>query len=163
VSALGELTASLAHELNQPLTAILNNAQVAERLLAAAVPNLEEVLELAADLPTVRGDRVQLQQVVLNLVLNGLDAMHESGAGERTLVIRTARDGGDAVAVSVQDAGTGIDEKNVDQLFQPLFTTKTEGLGMGLAIVRTIIDAHGGRLHVANNMTAGPRSGSPCR
>jgi len=105
--------------------------------------------------PTVRGDRVQLQQVVLNLVLNGLDAMHEPGAGERTLIIRTARDGADAVAVSVQDAGTGIDEKNVDQLFHPLFTTKTEGLGMGLAIARTIVDAHGGRLSAANNMTAG--------
>jgi two-component system sensor kinase FixL len=215
VSALGELTASLAHELNQPLTAILSNAQVAERLLAAAAPNLEEVreilrdivmddrratevirrlralvkkgdlefvpldlnelvrevarlmqsdaisrgiplsLELAADVPTVRGDRVQLQQVVLNLVLNGLDAMHESGAGQRTLIIRTARDGADAVAVSVQDAGTGIDEKNVDQLFHPLFTTKTEGLGMGLAIARTIVDAHGGRLSAANNVTAG--------
>ena len=215
VSALGELTASLAHELNQPLTAILSNAQAAERLLAAAAPNLEEVreilrdivtddrratevirrlralvkkgdlefvpldlnelirevarlmgsdaisrgislsLELAADLPTVRGDRVQLQQVVLNLVLNGLDAMHEPGGGERTLVIRTARDGADAVAVSVQDAGTGIDEKNVDQLFHPLFTTKTEGLGMGLTIARTIVDAHGGRLSAANNVTAG--------
>ena len=214
VSALGELTASLAHELNQPLTAILNNAQVAERLLAA-VPNVEEVreilrdivtddrratevirrlralvkkgdlefvpldlnelirevarllrsdvvsrgislsLELAADLPTVRGDRVQLQQVVLNLVLNGLDAMHEPGAGDRTLIIRTARDGADAVAVSVQDAGIGIDEKNVDQLFHPLFTTKAEGLGMGLAIARTIVDAHGGRLSAVNNVIAG--------
>jgi signal transduction histidine kinase len=215
VSALGELTASLAHELNQPLTAILSNAQAAEHLLTAAAPNLEEVreilrdivtddrratevirrlralvkkgdlefvpldlnelirevarlmgsdaisrgislsLELAADLPTVRGDRVQLQQVVLNLVLNGLDAMHEPGGDERTLVIRTARDGADAVAVSVQDAGTGIDEKNVDQLFHPLFTTKTEGLGMGLTIARTIVDAHGGRLSAANNVTAG--------
>ena len=215
VSALGELTASLAHELNQPLTSILSNAQVAERLLAAAAPNLEEVreilrdivtddrratevirrlralvkkgdlefapldlnelirevarlmqsdaisrgislsLELAGDLPTVRGDRVQLQQVVLNLVLNGLDAMHESGAGQRTLIIRTARNVADAVAVSVQDAGTGIDEKNVDQLFHPLFTTKPEGLGMGLAIARTIVDAHGGRLSAANNVTAG--------
>ena len=214
VSALGELTASLAHELNQPLAAILSNAQAAERLLAAvAVPEevreilrdivtddrrasdvirrlralvkkgdlefvpldlnelIREVaslmrsdaisrgislsLELAADVPTVRGDRVQLQQVVLNLVLNGLDAMHEPGAGERTLVIRTARDGADAVAISVQDAGTGIDEKTVDQLFQPLFTTKTEGLGMGLAIARTIADAHGGRMRAANNVTAG--------
>jgi signal transduction histidine kinase len=216
VSALGELTASLAHELNQPLTAILNNAQTGERLLdAAGAPNLEEVreilrdivaddrratevirrlralvkkgdlefvpldlnelirevarlmrsdaisrgislsLELATDLPTVPGDRVQLQQVVLNLVLNGLDAMHGPGAGERTLVIRTARDGADAVAVSVQDAGIGIDEENVDQLFHPLFTTKTEGLGMGLAIARTIVDAHGGRLNAANNVAAG--------
>lgn len=214
VSALGELTASLAHELNQPLTAILYNAQAAERLLAAvAVPDevreilrdivtddrratdvirrlralvkkgdlefvpldLNELigevaslmrsdaisrgislsLELAADVPTVRGDRVQLQQVVLNLVLNGLDAMHEPGAGGQTLVIRTARDGADAVAISVQDAGIGIDEENVDQLFQPLFTTKAEGLGMGLAIARTIVDAHGGRMSAANNVTAG--------
>ena len=214
VSALGELTASLAHELNQPLTAILYNAQAAERLLAAvAVPeevreilrdivtddrratdvirrlralvkkgdlefvplDLNELitevarlmqsdaisrgislsLELAADVPTVRGDRVQLQQVVLNLVLNGLDAMHEPGVGERTLVIRTARDGPDAVAISVQDAGIGIDETNVDQLFHPLFTTKAEGLGMGLAIARTIVDAHGGRMTAANNATAG--------
>jgi C4-dicarboxylate-specific signal transduction histidine kinase len=92
---------------------------------------------------------------VLNLVLNGLDAMHEPGAGERTLVIRTARDGADAVAVSVQDAGIGIDEKNVDQLFHPFFTTKTEGLGMGLAIARTIVVAHGGRLGAVNNVTAG--------
>ena len=216
VSALGELTASLAHELSQPLTAILSNAQAAELLLAGlAGPHLEEVreilrnivtddrratevirrlralvkkgdlefvpldlnelirevarlmrsdaisrgvslsLELAADLPAVGGNRVQLQQVVLNLVLNGLDAMHEPGAGEWTLVIRTARDGADAVAVSVQDAGTGIDEKNVDQLFHPLFTTKAEGLGMGLAISRTIVEAHGGRMSAANNATAG--------
>jgi two-component system, LuxR family, sensor kinase FixL len=215
VSALGELAASLAHELNQPLTAILSNAQAAQRLLAVDTANLEEVreilrdivtddkragdiihrlsglikkgdlefgpldlneivgevtwlvksdailrnvslsLEFADDLPKVRGDRVQLQQVVLNLVLNGLDAMHEPGAGERTLVIRTAGDGAGAVAISVQDAGIGIDENNVDQLFHPLFTTKTEGLGMGLAIARTIVDAHGGRLSAANNVTAG--------
>jgi signal transduction histidine kinase len=215
VSALGELTASLAHELNQPLTAILSNAQAAQRLLAAGVVNLPEVreilddivaddkragdmihrlrgllkkgdlafasldlneivgevawlvrsdavlrnvslrLEFADDLPSVRGDRVQLQQVVLNLVLNGLEAMRESRAGERILVIRTARDGEAAVRVAVQDAGPGIDDKDLDRMFEPLYTTKAEGLGMGLAIVRTIIDAHGGGLGASNNPQGG--------
>jgi signal transduction histidine kinase len=215
VSAMGELTASLAHELKQPLTAILSNAQAAQRLLAADVVDLEEVreilkdivtddtragdiinrlrglikkselefvpldlneivrevawlvrsdailrnvsltLEFDADLPKVRGDRVQLQQVVLNLVLNGLEAMRESSAGERTLVIRTARDGAAAVRVAVQDSGTGIDEKDLDRMFEPLYTTKAEGLGMGLAIVRTIVDAHGGGRGAANNAQGG--------
>jgi signal transduction histidine kinase len=215
VSALGELTASLAHELSQPLTAILYNAQAAERLLAADVVNLEKMreilsdivaddkraadviarlrallkkgdpeftsldlneivgevawlmrsdaivrnlplsLELGADLPRVRGDRVQLQQVVLNLVLNGLEAMREPRAGQRSLVVRTARDGEAAVRVEVQDAGTGISEKDLDRMFEPLYTTKTEGLGMGLAIVRTIVDAHGGSLGAVNNAGGG--------
>jgi signal transduction histidine kinase len=215
VSALGELTASLAHELSQPLTAILSNAQTAQRLLPADAPNLQEVreiladivaddkraadvihrlrglikkgdlefapldlneivsevawlvrndatirnvamtLELAPDLPKVHGDRVQLQQVVLNLVLNGLDAMREPGARGRTLVIRTAMAGAAAVAVAVQDSGTGIDDQEVDRMFHPLYTTKAEGLGMGLAIVRTIVDAHGGRLEAANNVDGG--------
>jgi signal transduction histidine kinase len=215
VSAMGELTASLAHELNQPLTAILSNAQAAQRLLAADVVNLGEVreilddivaddkragdmihrlrglikkgdlefapldlneivgevawlvrsdavlrnvalrLEFADDLPKVRGDRVQLQQVVLNLVLNGLEAMRETRAGERTLVIRTARDGEAAVRVAVQDSGPGIDGDDLDRMFEPLYTTKAEGLGMGLAIVRTIVDAHGGGLGAANNPQGG--------
>jgi C4-dicarboxylate-specific signal transduction histidine kinase len=215
VSALGELTASLAHELNQPLTAILSNAQAAERLLAADVVNLEEIreilkdivdddkragdvirrlrgllkkgdlefvsldlnqiasevawlvrndaltrnvsmsLELARGLPRVRGDRVQLQQVVLNLVLNGLEAMRELSTGDRTIVIRTARDGAAAVRLAVQDSGIGIDEANVDRMFQPLHTTKAQGLGMGLAITRTIVDAHGGLLGAANNKEGG--------
>jgi signal transduction histidine kinase len=215
VSAMGELTASLAHELNQPLTAILSNAQAAERLLAVDTVDLEEVrailsdivaddkraaavihririllrkgdldlvpldvneivgevawlvksdalirnvamsLELAADLPSVLGDRVQLQQVVLNLLLNGLEALRPPWAGARTLVIRTARDGAAAVTVSVQDSGPGIDEKDTDRLFQPFYTTKAEGLGMGLAIARTIVDAHGGRLVAANNVPGG--------
>jgi C4-dicarboxylate-specific signal transduction histidine kinase len=215
VSAMGELTASLAHELSQPLTAILNNAEAVQRLLAGDVVNLElarealddivaddkragdvirrlrvllkkgdlefacldanamvsEVawlvrsdavgrsvgihLELAPDLPDVRGDRVQLQQVVLNLVLNGFDAMREPGPGEHTLVIRTARDGVAAVGISIQDSGSGFDETDNDRMFQPLYTTKTEGLGMGLAIARTIVGAHGGRLSAANNADRG--------
>lgn len=215
VSAMGELTASLAHELNQPLTAILSNAQAAQRLLAADVVNLDEIreilsdivdddkragdvirrlrgllrkgdlefvsldlneiagevawlmrndivtrnvtmsLELAADLPRVRGDRVQLQQVVLNLVLNGLEAMGGPHTGDRTLVIRTAQDGAAAVRLAVQDSGTGIDDASVERMFQPLHTTKAEGLGMGLAIARTIVEAHGGRLAAANNAHRG--------
>jgi signal transduction histidine kinase len=215
VSALGELAASLAHELRQPLTAILYNAQAAQRLLAADVMNLDKVreilsdiiaddkragdviqrlralltkgdpefvsldlneivgevawlmrsdaivrnvplsLELAADLPRVSGDRVQLQQVVLNLVLNGLEAMREPHAGERTLVVRTAQDGAATVRVEVQDSGPGIDAKALDHMFEPLYTTKAEGLGMGLAIVRTIVDAHGGGLGASNNAQGG--------
>ena len=215
VSALGEFTASLAHELNQPLTAILNNAQTAQLLLAAGSVNLVEIrdiladivsddqragevirrlramlkkgdpehvsldlnelvgevawlvrndallrhvsmsLELAPGLPRVRGDRVQLQQVVLNLVLNGLEAMREPGAGERVLVIRTARVGVAAVRVEVRDSGTGIDAKDVERMFQALYTTKTEGLGMGLTISRTIVDAHGGRVDATNNAQGG--------
>ena len=112
-------------------------------------------LELAADLPRVRGDRIQLQQVVLNLVLNGLEAMPESAAGDRTLLIRTAPDGAGAVRVEVQDAGSGFDEKDADRMFQPLYTTKAQGLGMGLAIVRTIVEAHGGRLSAVNNERGG--------
>jgi two-component system sensor kinase FixL len=215
VSAMGELAASLAHELNQPLTAILSNAQAAQRFLAADVVDLEQMREILSDivaddkragnvirqlrvlfrksdpqhasldlnevvgevawlvrndaalrnvamslelgpgLPRVRGDRVQLQQVVLNLVLNGFEAMREPGAGERTLVIRTAREGATAVRVAVQDSGVGVDEKDVDRMFQPLYTTKAEGLGMGLAIARTIVDAHRGRLEAVNNMEGG--------
>jgi signal transduction histidine kinase len=215
VSAMGELSASLAHELNQPLTAILSNAQAAQTLLACDVVDLEAMreiladivaddkraaavirrlrsllrkgdlefvpldvneivsevgwlvkndaltrnvslrLDLAADLPGVLGDRVQLQQVVLNLVLNGLEALRPPWAGARTLVIRTAMDGAATVTVAVQDSGAGIDEKDTDRIFQPFYTTKAEGLGMGLAIARTIVDAHGGRLAAANNEHGG--------
>ena len=210
VSALGELTASLAHELSQPLTAILSNAQAAQRLVAAEVVDLESVrgilsdivaddkraaavinglralikkgepelvpldlnaivgevawflrsdtilrnvsmsLELAPDLPRVRGDRVQLQQMVLNLVLNALEAMREPHAGTRTVVIRTAREGAAALRVTVQDSGPGIAEKDLAHIFEPLYTTKAEGLGMGLAIVRTIVRAHGGTVGAEN-------------
>ena len=215
VSALGELTASLAHELNQPLTAILSNAQAAQRLLAGDMVDLEKVreilsdivaddkraaavisglrgllkkgepefvrldlneivgavawlmrsdtimrnvsmsLDLASDLPNARGDRVQLQQVVLNLVLNGLEAMREPHAGTRTLVIRTARDVAGAVRVTVQDSGPGIAPKDLGHIFEPLYTTKREGLGMGLAIVHTIISAHGGTVGAENNRDGG--------
>jgi two-component system sensor kinase FixL len=215
VSAMGELTGSLAHELNQPLTAILNNAQVAQRFLAADevdVAELREILDdivaddkraaevirrvrlllkkgdlefvsldvneivtevarlvmrdaasrnvsirldLSSDLPRVRGDRVQLQQVVLNLVLNGVEAMRELGSGERALVIRTFQDSAAIVGVAVQDAGPGIAEADAERIFEPLYTTKPDGIGMGLAISRTIVGAHGGRLRAENNADRG--------
>jgi two-component system sensor kinase FixL len=215
VSALGELTASLAHELNQPLTAILNNAEVAQQHLDAEVikvADLREILndivsdytraagvirrlrallkkgelehvaldinevvsevahvvrhdaiirnvpvslELGANLPTVRGDRVQLQQVVLNMVLNGLEATRASNGHAHALVIRTSAAGVAGVAVGVEDGGTGIDMEDLDRLFQPLYTTKADGLGMGLAIARTIVGAHGGQLRASNNAGGG--------
>jgi signal transduction histidine kinase len=214
VSALGELTASLAHELNQPLTAILNNAEVAQQHLEADVIKVAELrdilsdivaddkraagvirrlramlkkgplehvaldindvvgevahlvrkdavlrnvpvtLDLAADLPAVRGDRAQLQQVVLNMVLNGLEATGPPDGRRQALVIRTSAAGGD-VLVAVEDSGTGIDVAALERLFQPLYTTKVEGLGMGLAIARTIVGAHGGELRASNNAGGG--------
>ncbi len=222
VSTLGELTASLAHELNQPLTAILSNAQAAQRMLEARcgeprgdVGDLEghrrgrqasgrgdppatgppqEGRSRALDsrpqriggrggaareqrydrarrsappradpgLPPVRGDRVQLQQVVLNLILNGLDALQESRTGDRALVLRTDRDGPAAVRVAVRDSGIGIDETDLDHIFHAFYTTKPDGLGMGLAIARSIVEAHGGRLEAQNNADGGATSRSHC-
>ena len=215
VSTISALTASLAHELNQPLTAILANAEAAEQLLDAPAPKLQDVreilqdivrddrratqviqrlrgllrkgkvepaaldineivvevarlvnadavarnvsirLEQARDLPPIWGDRVQLQQVVLNLLLNGLDAMPEGGGGDRSLVLQTTRTGSDTVEVAVRDSGTGIDEANLDQVFQAFYTTKAAGMGMGLTIARAIVEAHGGRLTARNNPTIG--------
>jgi two-component system sensor kinase FixL len=211
---MGELAASLAHELNQPLAAILSNAQAARRFLAMAEPDLEEVrealadiieddrragrvirglrallkkgdveaepldvnslvrevvalthsdavvrnieirLELASDLPPVHGDRVRLQQVLLNLMLNGAEAMEHIEAEARELIVQTARDEA-GVLVSVRDAGVGLDEHNIDRIFDTFFTTKPGGLGMGLAICRSIVEAHGGRLWATANTDRG--------
>ncbi len=215
VSTMGELTASLAHELNQPLTAILSNAQAAQRILHSDAADLAEIreilrdiveddkragevihrlrgflrkghlelstldigelvtqvarlvssdaiirhvvvrIELAAGLPPVAGDRVQLQQVVLNLLMNGLDAMREPAAGERTLVLRTFLATPASVVVAVEDSGMGIEEANLDHVFHAFYTTKPDGLGMGLAIARSIVEAHGGRLDARNNPGGG--------
>jgi signal transduction histidine kinase len=215
VATVGELTTSLAHELTQPLTAILANAQAARRILESDGPDLAELraivgdivdddkrasevinrlrgflkkgtlerssvdmgelvgqvarlvagdavlrnvvtrLELASDLPPVHGDRVQLQQVVLNLILNGLDAMRDVKAVNRTLVLRTARGTGDSVEVTVRDSGAGIEKADLDNIFEAFYTTKADGLGMGLAIVRSIVEAHGGRVGARNNPEGG--------
>jgi PAS domain S-box-containing protein len=215
ISTMGELAASLAHELNQPLTAILSNAQAAQRFLAAKPSDLQEVHEILKDivqdnsrageviqrmrvlvkkgelafvpldiasvirdvvalvrsdailhsvrvvlefnggLPLARGDRVQLQQVVLNLLLNAFDAMKDLPASEREVSLRAELDSAGMLAVSVRDRGIGISGAKVDKIFEPFYTTKRDGLGMGLSISRSIIEAHGGRLWVENNQERG--------
>ncbi|MBA7477437.1 Adaptive-response sensory-kinase SasA [subsurface metagenome] len=215
VSTMGQLTASIAHEVNQPIGAIVMNAQAALRWLNAEPPNLErirqsldlvvddgeragevvsrirglvkkapprkegidinsavldvialtrsEVLEhgfflqtdLAADLPLVDGDRVQLQQIVLNLIMNAVDAMSCLAVGEGELRISTSTDASNRVLVSVHDNGPGVDPNIADRLFEAFYTTKPGGMGMGLAICRSIIEAHGGRLWVAANEPRG--------
>jgi PAS domain S-box-containing protein len=215
ISTMGELAASLAHELNQPLTAILSNAQAALRFLTGKPVNLEEVREILHDivednsrageiirrmrtlakkeriefttldlaslvrdvamlvhsdavlqnirvslglddgLPSVAGDRVQLQQVVLNLLLNAFDAMKDCPVTEREVRLWAEREEGDAIRVAVSDRGTGLSGDKLDKIFEPFYTTKGEGLGMGLSICRSIIEAHGGRLWAENNRERG--------
>ena len=216
VTTLGELSGSLAHELNRPLGAILSNAQAAQRMLANGgvdVAEFREILndivsedkhaaevirrlrlwlqkgevqhhslrinkvvrdvlklirtdlisqnvsvdtELARNLPTVTGDPVQLQQVLVNLMVNACDAMADCDARERRLRIRTGLENGDGpVIVSVNDRGGGIQVKEVEQMFEPFFTTKPEGMGLGLSVCRTIITAHRGKLWATNNPDRG--------
>jgi PAS domain S-box-containing protein len=216
VTMAGELAASIAHELNQPLTAILSNAQAAQRFLASGTrANAQEVaealvdiaqdaeragevirrlhgllrkgdikqerldlnrairevttlarneavlrevaveLDLADDLPLVSGDRIQLQQVVLNLVMNACEAMSGTGAGARELRVETRRSAPGAVQVSIRDSGPGIDENSIDRIFEPFVTTKSGGMGMGLSISRSIVEAHGGELRAAANPDRG--------
>ncbi len=214
VATLGELSGAMAHELSQPLTAILSNAQAAQRLLARPSPDLREindilgdiadddrrageviqrlramlrkdepqfvpldlndlirdvlllersdliarsvvvVTELADDLPLVRGDRVQLQQVVLNLVLNACEAMSATRVGQRRIVLITARDQ-EGAQLDVVDHGTGIPADALERVFEPFFTTKKQGLGLGLSICRSIVETHGGRLWASNNEESG--------
>jgi signal transduction histidine kinase len=107
--------------------------------------------ELADDLPAVTGDRIQLQQVILNLLMNALDAMSAVGDQPRQLVISTEQDKGGPVRLSVRDTGVGFEPQSVDRLFEAFFTTKTDGMGIGLAVSRSIIESHGGRLWAASN------------
>jgi C4-dicarboxylate-specific signal transduction histidine kinase len=108
--------------------------------------------ELAANLPPIIGDRVQLQQVVLNLILNGIEAMSTVEDRARKLVVRTLHaEGNDAVYVAVQDSGIGVDPKSGERIFDPFHTTKPDGLGLGLSISRSIVEDHGGRLSAASN------------
>jgi signal transduction histidine kinase len=215
VSTLGELAASLAHELNQPLTGILSNAQAAQRFLALNPADLDEVKEILKDivhddnraseviqklralykketltfapldlpgvvndvvqlmhsdavlhnvrialetdaaLPPARGDRVQLQQVVLNLLRNAIDAMKDCPIDDRTVWIYAQHQDTAFQRVAVRDRGAGLTAESLDKIFQPFYTTKRDGLGMGLSISRSIIDAHGGRLWAENNPDRG--------
>ena len=208
---MGELAGSLAHELNQPLTAILSNAQAAQRFLAADPADIGEVrailrdiveddsragevirrvrelvrkgqlevaeldlstvirdvvsllhsdavlhnvhveLEMAADAPKILGDRVQLQQVILNLLLNAFQAMKDAPVSERQVILRSSYDNGQTVIIAVHDCGVGLREDQMEKMFQPFYTTRSDGLGMGLPISRSIIETHGGRLWAQNN------------
>jgi C4-dicarboxylate-specific signal transduction histidine kinase len=211
VMLMGEMTASIAHEVNQPLTGIVANAGTALRYLAAQIPDVEEarqylefiardgkraaevigriralvrrvperrnrldlnesILEVIAltqnelqqnpvdlqtnlesDLPLVPADRVQLQQVILNLIVNALEAMNEAGERPRTLVVNSGTCDANELFVEVRDTGPGLDAANLDRLFRSFYTTKSEGMGMGLSISRQIVESHGGRLWATAN------------
>jgi PAS domain S-box-containing protein len=215
VTALGELTASIAHEVNQPITGVVTNAEAALRWLGAEPPNVDKVREvlgdivkdgmragdvihrvralvkkapprmarvdvneavldvttltrsellkhgvslqtqLATGLPLIEGDRIQLQQVILNLTLNAVEAMSGVDEGAREMRISTDREASNGVLVSVRDSGPGLAPPSVDRLFEAFYTTKPDGLGMGLAICRSIIEAHGGRLWATANEPRG--------
>jgi len=211
VGKLAEFVSSLAHEISQPLTAILSYSQAAKRMLAGRDPKLQEILqyiinddqraaeviqrlrsllkkstpeskpidinvlieetivliatdatvrnsvikvELYTNLPLVRGDRIQLQQVLLNLISNSFDAL-ENSQGVREILIRTLRKDPETIIVEVNDSGCGIPAQNIPKLFTHFFTSKPDGLGMGLSISRSIVEAHGGRLDVKNNPNRG--------
>ncbi|HZW92538.1 MAG TPA: ATP-binding protein [Candidatus Eremiobacteraceae bacterium] len=215
MAAMGELAATIAHEVNQPLGAVVTNGSAAQRWLAGQPPNLEETREaidrtvreanrasnviarirallqkvpphmerldvnaiirevlilagnellrggvvvqtdLAPDAPAVLGDRVQLQQVILNLILNGINAMSTITNRPRELLIKSAKHP-EGMLIQVHDSGVGVDPEQADHIFEPFFTTKREGIGMGLSVSRSIVEAHGGRLW----FTAGSSQGA---
>lgn len=214
VSMAGELTATIAHELNQPLGAILTNVETAQLMVKSPVPDLREIDEILADIrrddvrasevigrlraalkrtplelkdidlndvaedalrflsalavarkvaltssvaPTrlpIKGDDIQLQQVIVNLIVNAMDAMAAIPPSERRIAVSTARDGNSA-HLAVSDVGPGIPADTLDKVFEPFFTTKGEGMGMGLSIARTIVEAHGGQLTAQNEAGRG--------
>jgi PAS domain S-box-containing protein len=215
VTTLGEMTASIAHEVSQPLAGVVANAEACLRWLDREIPDLEAVrrsvewvvddgnragevirrvralakktdiekvpldvndvirevmalvqrelishrvslrMDLAPALPTIRGDRVQLEQVIINLVMNGVEAMQSVTDRPRELVIRSGQDETQQVLVSVTDCGVGISAENADRLFNAFFTTKASGMGMGLSICRSIMEAHGGRLWATASLPHG--------
>jgi C4-dicarboxylate-specific signal transduction histidine kinase len=216
VTTMGELTASVAHEVNQPIAAAVTNANACLRWLAGDIANLEEAraaatrivrdgtraaeiisrirllfkkgtpqreladvneviretiallrseatrysisvhTEPAANLPQIMGDRVQLQQVLMNLIMNSIEAMKEVD-GTRELVIKSQRGENEEVLVSVSDTGVGLPPHQADQIFNAFFSTKPHGTGMGLSISRSIVESHGGRLWAAGNSPRGAR------
>jgi C4-dicarboxylate-specific signal transduction histidine kinase len=215
VSTMGQMASALAHELNQPLGAILRNAEAAELFLQKKEPDLKEIaailedirkddqraggvidrmrsflkrqtlehspvdlralleetvelarpdaktrsvrlsLEAPARLPNVRGDRIHLQQVLLNLLLNGMDAINGTPDTERLVSVRATETSDGYLEVAVTDSGSGIPIEIIAKLFDPFFTTKSTGMGMGLAISRSIIEAHGGKIRATNNAGRG--------
>jgi C4-dicarboxylate-specific signal transduction histidine kinase len=215
VTTLGEMTASIAHEVNQPLAAVVANAEACLSWLRRGTPDvdaacrsvewiiddgnrasevirrvrtlakktsLEKVpldvndvvretiplvrrelishqvslrMDLAAAVPMTLGDRVQLQQVIINLVMNGIEAMQSVTDRPRELVVRSGQEEPGQALISVADCGVGISAENVDRLFNPFFTTKSSGMGMGLSICRSIMEAHGGRLWATANLPHG--------
>ena len=214
VAAMGELTASIAHELNQPLAGIASNASAGQRFIDRGDIDLNELRDLLGDitddarragdvirdiqsmvrkgvsarqpvnlndlvikvarmvnpnamlqscqletllepnLPATDADPIQLQQVLLNLVINAFDAMHETPVTNRKVVIATERNGDGAICASVRDYGVGIPAEALERVFEQFFTTKPKGLGIGLAIVRSIVQSHGGTI-VAENANGG--------
>jgi C4-dicarboxylate-specific signal transduction histidine kinase len=215
ITTIGELAASIAHEVNQPLAAVVANADACVAWLTRDDPNLVEaraaaerttqgatrasevisrirslinktapeririqineiieevvaladrqasrnevsvVTELTPDLPLVVGDRIQLQQVILNLMLNGIEAMSGVNDRSRRLVVRSRMQDAEQIRVSIEDCGIGVTEKNISRLFEPFFTTRSQGIGMGLPISRSIVEAHGGRLWAESTVNQG--------
>jgi PAS domain S-box-containing protein len=215
LAVVGELTAMVAHEVNQPLGAILSNAEAAEMLLESDKPPLDEIRKILADirkndvraneairrirgllrkremqlqavdldetiadvvrlatgdalrhgvviemeltrgLPLVKGDRVHLQQVLLNLILNGMDAMSQIPDSRRRLRIGARENGHGHIEVAVSDCGAGISDDRMPHIFDSFFTTKREGMGLGLSIARSIVEAHNGEIGVENNSSGG--------
>jgi C4-dicarboxylate-specific signal transduction histidine kinase len=214
VTTMGELTASVAHEVNQPIAAAVTNANTCLRWLTRDHPDVEEAraaamrivkdatrageiinrirllftkdtqqwelidveevirgmivllrdeaiqykisfrTELAAGIPQIMGDRVQLQQVMLNLIMNSIEAMKDAD-GKRELIIKARRTENDQLLVSVSDTGVGLPEQQADQIFNAFFTTKRQGIGMGLPISRSVVEMHGGRLWAEKNAGGG--------
>ncbi|MGH7871138.1 MAG: ATP-binding protein [Candidatus Binatia bacterium] len=217
VATLGEMSASIAHEVNQPLAAVITNANACLRWLARQSPNLDEARQaverivkdgnrasdvigrvralvkksppqkdwlnlndtllevialarnemqrnrvalqsrLSEDLPLIHGDRIQLQQVILNLIINGIEAMSGISEARRELLVSTGREQNESngLLISVRDSGVGLTPESLEHLFDPFYTTKPDGMGMGLAISRSIIEAHGGRLWATLNAPYG--------
>jgi PAS domain S-box-containing protein len=219
VATIGQLTASIAHEVNQPVGALVTNAQAAMRMLGAEPPDLNQVrealddiikdgrrvsdviqriralvrkapaqadeldineaitetialarseilrngvslqIQLATDLPPIRGDRVQLQQVIMNLVMNAVEAMSSVAEGARELQIGTDKDGQDSISITVSDSGPPLNPECLNRFFEAFYSTKPTGIGIGLSICRSIIEAHEGRIWVTANV---PRGATLC-